>query len=93
MQTILVDILLLLAGIVLSVIAGTIVPLILPYKSRYFARKPFSCRPCLSFHLICLWSALMAFLTQSLPLFVAGVVSAFIVFLILKKIDNNKIID
>ena len=63
----------------------------LPEVHVAFDRKPLNCRPCLSFHLTWIFSALCASLINSFTMLVWGVVLAFIVFAILKYIDNKKI--
>lgn len=63
----------------------------LPDIDKRFDRKPFNCRPCLTFHLTWLMSALLALVSVSWQLFATGVAGAFIIFAILKFIDNKKI--
>ena len=59
--------------------------------SKHFDRKPFNCQPCCTFHVTWLLSALFAAMLESLPIFIGGVVIAFIVFIIIKYIESEKI--
>ena len=54
-------------------------------------RKPFNCRPCLTFHLIWIQHGMVAVYLQSFALFVAGLICAFGVFVVLYIDNNNKI--
>jgi len=63
----------------------------LPECDRRFDRKPFNCRPCLTFHLMCATSLTCSLLLLSLSVAITGVVVAFALFLITKYIDNKKI--
>lgn len=64
---------------------------LLPEKHLVFERKPFNCRPCLSFHIFWMSTTAYAIVFQYLIFLVAGILSAFILFFTLKYIDNKKI--
>lgn len=70
---------------------GAFLSLRLPHLHRCLDRKPFNCRPCLTFHLSWLLTTVFAVAASSLLLFICGIVAAFIVFLIVRYIDNKKI--
>lgn len=70
---------------------GAVLSIRLPEIGKRFDRKPFNCRPCLTFHLTCLLSALAATVSQCIWILALGVPMAFILFLIVKFIDNKKI--
>jgi hypothetical protein len=78
--------------ILASLYWGAELPARLPGAGKFFDRKPFNCRPCLTFHLTWLLAGLFAFIRQSAEVFTAGVTAAFIAFFIVKYIDNKKII-
>lgn len=63
----------------------------LPEFDSRFDHKPFNCRPCLTFHFVWQLCAVFALVLWSIKLLVYGFVAAFLVFLILKIIDNKKI--
>lgn len=90
------DTIITITGLTLCMLAalywGTILSLRLPGMGRLFDRKPFSCRPCLTFHLTWLFAGVFALIRQLAEVFVAGVGLAFIVFFIVKYIDNKKVI-
>lgn len=48
--------------------------------SRLFDRKPFNCRPCLTFHLLWIMYGCFSLIMQSWSLWLVGFVLAFIVF-------------
>lgn len=81
----------LLSIIITSVFLANLLTSHLPDVDRRFDRKPFNCRPCCTFHLVWLFSALSAGILRSVELFGVGVVLAFLIFLIVKIIDNKKI--
>ncbi|NDV97310.1 hypothetical protein D0T84_20760 [Dysgonomonas sp. 521] len=70
---------------------GAVLSLKLPLLGRFFDRKPFNCRPCLTFHLAWMLTGVFALIGRSLPLFGIGVGIAFIVFFIVKYIDSKKV--
>lgn len=74
-----------------SFIAGKHMSLILPGLHPLFDRKPFNCRPCLSFHLCWVPLTVFSVITGSVLCFYAGMAIAFLLFFILKYIDNKKI--
>lgn len=82
-------------GILLCIAAalywGAVLSLRLPLPGGFFDRKPFNCRPCLTFHLAWILIGVFALVGRSLPLFSTGVGIAFIVFFIVKYIDNKKV--
>lgn len=71
---------------------GIVLSLHLPKIHRWFDRKPFNCRPCLTFHLTWVLAAFFALICNSLEILMVGVLLAFILFLIVKYIDNKKVI-
>lgn len=70
---------------------GSVLAVRLPEFDTLFDRKPFNCRPCLTFHFTWILSMLFAIVTDSLTLFIWGSVAAFATFLIVTYIDNKKI--
>ena len=70
---------------------GALLAVKLPEFDSKFDRKPFNCRPCLTFHLVWLATTLLSAVAASPALFVAGIAVAFVVFAIVKYIDNQKI--
>lgn len=78
--------------VVLSFIFGEALPLMLPYKSRHFNRKPFNCRPCLTFHLHWLGMLLIAIIFRNRLIAFSGVLTAFIVFGIVWLVERKKIL-
>ena len=70
---------------------GAALALRLPEIDCRLDRKPFNCRPCLTFHLTWAMHAFFAVMVQSATLFVAGLVAAFAVFAVVWHIDNSKI--
>lgn len=61
-------------------------------KHRLLDRKPFSCRPCLTFHLGWMLSGLVALAIGNLPFFVLGIVVSLFVWAVL-EIENRSKID
>lgn len=74
-----------------AVVLGDFLSLFLPVVHPFFDRKPFNCRPCFTFHLTWMLTSLFAWMYSSLLLFGVGAGVAFIVFMIIKYIDNQKI--
>lgn len=74
-----------------SVVFGKYLPMALPYMHPLLDRKPFTCRPCLTFHLMWIITAIFAIILQSLDLFAMGVIVAFVIYLIVRIIDKQKI--
>lgn len=70
---------------------GSILSLRLPQMHKWLDRKPFNCRPCFTFHLCWILSAIVAYIAVSATLLIAGIVAAFTLFFIVKHIDNKKI--
>jgi len=91
MKTIIINIVLII-GVILSFILGEILPMVLPQISKHFDRKPFNCRPCFTFHLTWIMIAVLSLVVQSLDLFISGLISAFIIFLMVRYIDNKKVV-
>lgn len=56
-------------------------------------RKPFNCRPCLTFHLLWIMYAVVALVLHSLPFALVGLVLAFVVFTGLHLDSKSKIDD
>ncbi|MDL2215164.1 hypothetical protein LJC00_03145 [Dysgonomonas sp. OttesenSCG-928-M03] len=54
-------------------------------------RKPFSCRPCLTFHLGWILSGIAALFINNLPFFAMGLSASFATWLILEIENRNKI--
>jgi hypothetical protein len=79
-------------AVAISLPLGATLSLKLPALDKRLDRKPFNCRPCLTFHLTGMFVTLAALLFRASELFLAGIPMAFIVFLIVKHIDNKKII-
>lgn len=79
------------AIVVFALYFGALLSDKLPEWDRRFDHKPFNCRPCLTFHLTWSASAAVAFFVSSPLLFLSGVGVAFVVFAIVKYIDNQKI--
>ncbi|MDR0825212.1 MAG: hypothetical protein LBN74_08970 [Prevotella sp.] len=79
-------------SVAISLRLGAALSLKLPVLDKRLDRKPFNCRPCLTFHLIGMSVSLTALLSRSSELFWTGIPVAFTVFLIVKHIDNKKII-
>lgn len=78
-------------SLVAAVFFGNVLSVILPQADEVFDRKPFNCRPCFTFHLAWIPPVYFALVWQSLPLLVCGITAAFILFFIVKYIDNQKI--
>ncbi|MFV0419344.1 MAG: hypothetical protein ACK5KT_11510 [Dysgonomonas sp.] len=91
METLDTTIALILSAIV-SLYFGKILPIVLPRLNRKLDRKPFNCRPCFTFHLTWILTSISALSVSSLKLFIAGVTTAFLLFFLVKYIDNKKII-
>lgn len=77
---------------IVAIYFGKILPLMLPRLSSLLDRKPFNCRPCTTFHLAWMLTTLAAVAISSVKLFVTGIITAFIIFFIVKYIDNKKVI-
>lgn len=71
---------------------GEELSLSLPRLCKWLDNKPFNCRPCSTFHLSWSLSAYFAWIASSWLLLIAGVAVAFIIFFIIRYIDNKKII-
>lgn len=91
MKTIIINIVLV-TGVILSFILGEVLSIVLPKINRCFNRKPFNCRPCFTFHITWIWIAGLSVVAQSLDLFISGLISAFIIFLIVRHIDSKKVV-
>ena len=79
------------ATVITTLYLGALLSDKLPDIDYRFDRKPFNCRPCLTFHLTWLLSTFLALIACSWWLFVSGVLTAFVVFAVVKYIDNQKI--
>jgi len=77
---------------IVALTGGRTLSVILPELNKHLDRKPFNCRPCLTFHLMWTLTALCALVTASVVLFIAGIMTAFILFFIVRYIDNKKVI-
>lgn len=71
---------------------GSFLSLRLPDIHKRFDRKPFNCRPCFTFHLTWILSLFSSLVLWCEYVFVLGVVLSFVVFAVVKIIDNKKII-
>lgn len=78
--------------VVLSLIFGEVGALVLPRMSRHLNRKPFSCRPCFTFWLHLSGMMFIALIFQSWIIALSGVLTAFIVFLIVRYLDKQKVV-
>ena len=56
-------------------------------------KKPFNCRPCLTFHFVWIMSALVALAVGSLRLFIIGFLMAFINYIALYLLNQLRIDD
>ena len=56
-------------------------------------RKPFNCRPCLTFHIIWIISGIAAFSIESLRLFIAGISLALLIFIAFYLVNKIQIDD
>lgn len=63
----------------------------LPVLFPKLDRKPFNCRPCLTFHLLWMVNTVCAFIFESFVLFVFGVVFSWVVFGVLHYSSKSKI--
>lgn len=70
---------------------GRILPLHLPRLHPLLDRKPFNCRPCFSFHCTWLLMAAFAWLQGLWITLFTGFVAAFVVFVVVRYMDNKKI--
>lgn len=61
-------------------------------KHRLLNRKPFNCRPCLTFHFGWMLSGIVALVISNLTFFILGVVLSLITWLIL-EIENEYKVD
>lgn len=75
-----------------SVYWGSFLSLHLPELFSALDRKPFNCRPCLSFHIMWCLSAVCALVLTCELVFYIGFILSFAVFFVLKYIDNKMII-
>lgn len=63
----------------------------LPILSKKLDKKPFNCRPCLTFHLLWISYAIAALIIQSWTFFIVGLVFSFAIFAFLYFDDQSKI--
>lgn len=80
-------------AVIIALVGGKFLPMVLPRISHILDRKPFNCQPCTTFHLTWVLLALVAYWKHSARLLLMSVVIAFIVFIVVRKLDRNKIID
>lgn len=66
--------------------------LTIAHISKKFDKKPFNCRPCLTFHLVWIQSGIYAIIEKSYPIFIIGITLAFIIFGFLYLRNKSKII-
>ncbi len=79
------------AVIAASLVAGNRLSLVLPRLHPLLNRKPFCCRPCLTFHLVWMGMGIVSFVGACGSIFLAGVAIAFVIFFILRRINNKKV--
>ena len=79
--------------VLVSLYWGNVLSVKLPELDSRFDAKPFNCRPCMTFHLVWIFTTLFAAIGQNHVLLVAGFVVAFAVFFIIKHIDNKKVVE
>lgn len=88
METIIINIILI-TGVVISCVLGERLSITLPRASKYFNQKPFNCRPCFTFHLTWIFITILSIVIQSLNVLISGLISAFIIFLIVRYLDGK----
>jgi len=71
--------------------AASVLSLALPAMYKFAGRKPFNCRPCLSFWLTWLFVSITALAVGSFALFVAGFMLSLVVFSMVKFSDSRKV--
>lgn len=91
MDTVIITSVICLSIAVSSLYWGAVFSLRLPELDKWFDRKPFNCRPCLTFHLAWVSTVGASLVTGSLHVLVWGVITAILLFTFLKIIDNKKI--
>lgn len=85
------SLLVIVAAIILALGLGNWLPFWLPLMSPLLDHKPFNCRPCTTFHLLWMLVALGAYLLSSWLLLGVGLAIAFLVFFIVRYLDNKRI--
>lgn len=70
---------------------GNLLSIKLPELDSRFDAKPFNCRPCLTFHILWVFCAVFALVLWTRELFVYGLIVAFLVFFVIKIVDNKKV--
>lgn len=70
---------------------GEELPLEMPRRFKKLDRKPFNCRPCLTFHLHWIGMAIVALVVQNGWVALVGIVTALGTFLMIKSIEAKKI--
>lgn len=78
-------------SLLVAIWVGNFLSQALPDVHTIFDRKPFNCRPCLSFHTTWILTASCAPLFDSIAILIGGIVLAFGVYLVMKYIDNKMI--
>ena len=81
----------LVVSVITAMFWGASLSVRLPEIDHRFDRKPFNCRPCLTFHSTWMLTTFFALIARSYELFAAGAIAAFVVFFIVRYIDNKKI--
>jgi len=76
---------------VVSLWIGNTFSIRLPEYNKLFDRKPFNCRPCFTFHSIYLLSVLYGVLFNRELIILLGFIIAFVLFLLVRYMDNKKI--
>lgn len=89
METIIINIAINTTVVLLSLFMGDKWSIVLPRLSRLFDRKPFNCRPCFTFHLHWLGMAVIALIFQSWTIALSGVITAFLVFGVIKYKESK----
>lgn len=75
----------------LIIVLGSYLSIELPNIDSIFDRKPFNCRPCLTFWMIIVSSIVFSMCEDHNIVLYAGIFIAFIVFVVLKIIERNNI--
>ena len=62
------------------------------YLSKKLDRKPFNCKPCLTFHILWITYLFVSLYTHSWALFAVGIVFSFVIFGVLYFAAKSKIV-
>lgn len=72
-------------------VLGEELPLEMPRHLKKLDRKPFNCRPCLTFHLHWIGMTIVALVVQNGWIALVGIVTAFGTYLMVKSIEAHKV--